>query len=146
MPFKTCHPSDEYFLLLAIYYCLKPLLPTWQVFQAGRSSGMSPTCAKKGQDSSIGTSLNSSMVNPDAKYPFNYLPRPCFLWNLLLHIHQLFAIQTLSDSHSWYIWKRIYSLFLCLTDFFPWEYTLPCFFVFLYMVSKDSFSLFSILL
>ena len=137
MPFKTCHPLDEYFLLLAIYYCLKPFLPTWQMFQAGRSSGTSPTRAEKGQDSSIGTSLNS-MVNPDAKYPFNYLPWPCFLWNLLLHICQLLSIQTPSDSHSCYIWKRVYYLFLCLTDFFP----LRIYFALLYCIFTYGFQSF----
>lgn len=69
MPFKIYHLSDEVFLLLAIYYWLKPLLPTWQVFQAEGSCSTSHTCAEKGQDSSIETPLNSSMVNTEAKYP-----------------------------------------------------------------------------
>lgn len=113
------HLLEENFLLLAIYYWLKPLLPTWQMFQEEGSCGTSQTCAEKGQDSSVGTPLNSSMVNTEGKYPSNYLSWPYFIWNLLLHLPQLLTEQKLSDSHSQYIWKGVYYLFLCLAECFP---------------------------
>lgn len=132
-------------------FCSWQFTTDWNLsYQLGRSFRQRDTVAhhlhvqKKGQDSSIGTSLNSSMANPDVKYPFNCLtPGPCFLQNRLLHLHQLLAIQTLPDSHSWYIWKRVYCLVLCLADFFPWEYILPCFILFYRWLPKFLFICFS---